>query len=111
VKEIFCQEVGDINSSRIQFHHGNALEYDFSDADVVFAATTCFSNEMMAQLSKKAELLKEGAKVITLTNRLNSIQFKLIETNQWNYGHGTVLTYYVYQKLSNYVMHSLIVQN
>jgi len=48
-------------------YEGSFLDFDWSDGDVVFANSTCFDDELMLELSKKAELLKPGAIVVTFT--------------------------------------------
>merc|ERR1712146_447349 len=55
---------------RIEFENKNFMHANWKDADVVFVSATAFNDELMASISKKCELLKPGARVITLTRQL-----------------------------------------
>lgn len=59
------------------------LSYDWSDGDVVFANSTCFSEELMEQLTEKAERLKSGARLITLTKGVESDAFELLSRQRY----------------------------
>ena len=48
-------------------YEGSFLDFDWSDGDVVFANSTCFDDELMMDMSKKAEKLKAGALIVTFT--------------------------------------------
>lgn len=48
-------------------YEGSFLDFDWSDGDVVFANSTCFDDELMMDMSKKAERLKAGAIIVTFT--------------------------------------------
>ena len=53
--------------------------YDWSDGDVVFANSTCFSDDLMVSLSDQAEALKKDSIVITFTKALSSSQFEVVK--------------------------------
>ena len=65
---------------------------DWSDGDVVFANSTCFEEDLMKQLSVKAEKLKEGSVVISFTTGLDSPCFELLEEQHYimSWGAATV---------------------
>ena len=46
--------------------HGNMLEIDWSDADILFSSSICFPNELIEGILEKCHLLKKGARFITL---------------------------------------------
>lgn len=49
---------------------GGFLQHDWSDADVAFANTSCFDEELLEDLAVKCAQLKEGALVVTLGEQL-----------------------------------------
>jgi SAM-dependent methyltransferase len=59
---------------------GSFLEFDWTDGDVVFANSTCFDDDLMAQLSRMAEGLKPGAVLVTFTRGLTYMDhFELLQ--------------------------------
>lgn len=50
----------------ITFHCGDMFQYDWSNADVVYAASLLFSTPMMEQLTIQASSLKPGSWIISL---------------------------------------------
>lgn len=78
----------------IRFIHGDATCIDWwSDADVVFANSTCFDDDLMTKLANRADLLKPGAFFITTTKRLPSEQFVLLETTKMPETWGRATTF------------------
>jgi hypothetical protein len=58
----------------IEFINGDFLKQNWKDASVILANSTCFSGELMLNLSKKAEEeLAPGAIIITFTKRLPNL--------------------------------------
>lgn len=51
---------------KIEVHHGDMLETDWSDADILFSSSICFPNELIEGILEKSYLLKKGARFITL---------------------------------------------
>ena len=70
---------------------------DWSDADVVLANSTCYSDEFMDKISDIALGLKKGAFVITFTKRLPASDFNVLEyeLHDMSWGGATV---YIMQK-------------
>jgi len=66
--------------------------FDWSDADVVFANSTCFDESLMTDMSALSELMKEGSYFISLTKKLKSDHWEVIEAKQYrmSWGHATV---------------------
>lgn len=50
---------------------------DWTDADVVFANSTCFPSPLMRQIETMCRGLKAGSRVITFTTGLGSEYFKV----------------------------------
>ena len=68
------------------------LEYDWNNADVVFANSTCYDERLMKQLAEQCEKLKAGVFVITFTRRLPSKHFEVLEHERhlMSWGEATV---------------------
>lgn len=80
--------------------NGNMLKTkfkDWRDADVVFANSTCYDDELLEKISNIALGLKKGAFVITFTKRLPAADFDVLEyeLHQQSWGAATV---YIQQK-------------
>jgi len=61
----------------VELINASFLDADFSDADVVFTHSACFSKKLMVQLRRRCEAqLKPGARIITISTHLNSPLFK-----------------------------------
>jgi hypothetical protein len=69
-------------------YEGSFLDFDWSDGDVIFANSTCFSDELMTLLSKQAESLKPGAIVVTFTKGMSTPAFELLERKRYRMSWG-----------------------
>lgn len=74
----------------LSYQVGSFFEIDWSDADVVFANSTCFSREMMDRIG--ASPLALGTIAITLTKPLTGYQWRLLENykKEMSWGQATV---------------------
>lgn len=81
-----------------QVFEGSFLDYDWSDGDVIFANSTCFSEELMQSLSDQAERLKPGAIVVTFTKGLTSRAFELLERKRYRMSWGPA-TVFIHRRL------------
>jgi precorrin-6B methylase 2 len=82
---------------RIEFIEGNLLEVDLSEVDWVFTHATCFEPPLMAELARKLEELKAGAKAIIVGHQLKSEAFSLVTMKVLRLSWGTALTS-IYQR-------------
>lgn len=57
----------------VEFIHGDFLEVDFSDADIVFVNATCFKGELFDALIKELLKLKVGTRIILGSASLDEI--------------------------------------
>jgi len=80
---------------QITFLNTDIFTVDFSDADVVFIATTCFTDFMMSQLRRRLTMLKTGSAVITMSRTLQIPVFELKEyfMAPMNWGEATLCVY------------------
>jgi SAM-dependent methyltransferase len=85
---------GQITGPEVTLHHSDFRLIDFSDADLIFANSTCFDEQLMNDLARACERLKQGAFVITLTKGLNSTHFQVMESKQYpmSWGMATAIT-------------------
>ncbi|KAL4461311.1 hypothetical protein ABPG72_006572 [Tetrahymena utriculariae] len=80
----------------INFVKDDFLTYDWSDATLVFAASTCYEPFLMQQLFERSKLLKRGSFFITLTKKLPQSDYwqLLISVNhKMSWGETTVHIY------------------
>jgi len=82
----------------IKFICGDAIAYDFSDADLCFANSTCFDSKLMQQLAQAAQKMKKGSFFITFTKELPSTAWKVLESERHNMSWGQA-TVYIQQKI------------
>ena len=53
----------------IEIFHGDMVEVDWwSTADIVYASSVCFPDELIEAIARRAALLRKGARIITLKN-------------------------------------------
>jgi hypothetical protein len=89
------------NENSIELVCGDFLSYDWREASFIFANSTCFSPELMQNLSKKVQELPVGAVFITFTKRLPMLP------SNWEVNSGFrrlmswgIATVYVHRKMS-----------
>lgn len=64
--------------SKITLIHDNYLNYDFYDANIIYVAATCLSDEVWEQLICKMVDLKQGSRVIVASKCIQHAAFELI---------------------------------
>lgn len=81
-----------VDDREIIFHRGSFLDFDISDADVIFMNSTCYSDELMAALDEKFETLKPGTRFISLSKPLRKpyIEVKKSYLTEFSWGEATV---------------------
>ncbi len=72
----------------IDWYHGDLLNIDWSDADVVFINASAFIGEFWQQVQKKLLSLKEGARIILVSKKLPEDNFELFITQDWGCSWG-----------------------
>jgi hypothetical protein len=70
---------------------------DWRDADIVFANSTCYDEILMGHIAKLAQGLRKGAFFISLTKRLPSSEFVVLEYEMYRMSWGEA-TVYIMQK-------------
>ena len=89
-----------------KFHRKAEIEFanvDFTtenwaeDADLVFVSSTCFDDDLMANIAEQCEQMKGGSFVITLTKKLPSDLFEVRDYERHEASWGAAI-YYIQQK-------------
>lgn len=81
--------------SRISFQHNNFLNYDFSDADIIYITATCFHPDRWDAIINKLLETKKGTRIITTTKKIHHPGFQLLYQQQFlmSWGMNTVNAY------------------
>lgn len=64
--------------SKIKFINDSFLNYDFSDANIIYIAATCLNDSTWALIVKKMAYLQSGSRVIVATKSIQDKNFELI---------------------------------
>ena len=93
--------------SAIELQLGDATRVDWSSADVVFMNSTCYDERLMQALAAISDRMRPGAFAITLTKRLPSGLWKVLEcqTHRMTWGSATV---YIQRKQSSCGVHQFV---
>lgn len=80
------------DSAQIEFIVGDSFANvdKWQGADVIFAPTTCFTDELMEQLSASLKKVKPGAYIINTTRMIKSNDVKLISKKRSRYARGSL---------------------
>lgn len=82
--EIFSQHVCPIDTRLGDLTDDSNDAFDWINADVVFANSTCFSDSLMDALSRKAVALKPGSRLITFTKPLSTLDaFEIVDSRRY----------------------------
>ena len=84
----------------VRFTHEDLLNpaIDWTDGDVVFANSTCFSNELMDGIASRAQAMADGALLITFSTAINSLWFKVVYKKRYTMSWGPA-TVFIHVKL------------
>ncbi len=64
----------------LEFYNDNILNVNLNEVTIFFMCSTCFSSELMQQITAKLATLKPGLRIITLKSLPDNKNFKLITT-------------------------------
>ncbi|CAN0502711.1 unnamed protein product, partial [Ectocarpus sp. 12 AP-2014] len=71
---------------------------DWSDGDLVFANSTCFAEDTLLAIARRAELLRPGARVVTFTTALKTLWLRVLTKRRYQMSWGPA-TVFIHQKL------------
>ena len=91
-----------LGSRKFDLIQGDFLsdEYEWEEADLIFANSTCFTEDLMMKLSVKSQTCKPGTRFITFTASLDSPYWKVIYKQQLAMSWGPA-TVFVHLRLSS----------
>ncbi|CAN0438011.1 unnamed protein product, partial [Ectocarpus fasciculatus] len=94
VEPVFC------TPADIELRKGSFLDpaCDWSDGDLVFANSTCFAEDTLLAIARRAELLRPGARVVTFTTALKTLWLRVLTKRRYLMSWGPA-TVFVHQKL------------
>ncbi|MDF1827065.1 MAG: hypothetical protein P1U39_02180 [Legionellaceae bacterium] len=74
----FAGDIDEQKLSKISFVKHDFLTYDFSDADIIYLAATCLSEQTLGNLINKISMTKKGTRVMIATKTIEHDAFKLV---------------------------------
>jgi len=76
---------------------------DWTDGDIVFANSTCYDDSIMDSIANLGRKMKRGAFIVTISRRLPSVEFQVIENelHKMSWGDATI---FIHQKLTEAVL-------
>ena len=88
-----------VPSKDVKVYEGSILEDDWSDGDLIFANSTCFSLDLIDRISKLGEKLRPGSIFVTFTKGLTSKAFEVLEQVRLKMSWGPA-TVYIHKRLN-----------
>jgi precorrin-6B methylase 2 len=90
--------VSTLQTSDVRLVCADALEYDWSDMDIVFVSLTCFTDDMVERVRKGALRLAPGARLLVTSKSIDSDSLRLLQRGHLSYGKGK-MTFLAYERL------------
>lgn len=82
---------------RVEFRNEDFLHSDFSDANIIFAHSTCFYDELWENLVRKLEKVRRGTRIITVTRTINSEVILPMFSDEYQMGWGKSTVHYYHK--------------
>lgn len=79
--------------------HGDILQADFRDADIIFMNSTCFQDDLMQAIEPKLEVIHANAHVISLSKPLKSNYFYQYKHKLYEFSWGQATAFYHRKRL------------
>jgi len=79
-KQCLINQKACANNAKLEFYEQNILDAHLEPATVIFACSTCFSDQLMQTLTHKLEQLPKLKRVVTLKELAPSTHFTLAKT-------------------------------
>ena len=76
------------SAAALSFIRGDATAVDWSDADFLFANSTCYNEPLMTAIASTAERMKPGSFAVTFTKRLPSAAWQLLDSQTYSMSWG-----------------------
>lgn len=89
----------DINGRNISFQLGSFLDYDVSDADVIWMNSTCFQDDLMEALEYKLECVQPHTHIISLSRPFKSPAYHQYKHKMFEFSWGQATAFYHRKRL------------
>lgn len=86
------------HTTNTHFINGDFLQHNFSDGDVLFLNSTCFSNDMLQNIEKRLTALKIGSLVISLSISFRNPYFDIVHFQKFPMSWGDA-TVFIHRKI------------
>jgi SAM-dependent methyltransferase len=96
IRPKFKQALGDREVTMI---HGDILQANISDADIIFMNSTCFQDDLMAALEQKLEEVRPNAQIISLSKPLRSPAYYQYKHKMYDFSWGQATAFYHRKRL------------
>lgn len=88
-----------VDDREIVLIHGDILEADIRDADIVFMNSTCFQDDLMTALEKKLEEVHANVHIISLSKPLRSPWYYQYKHKMYDFSWGQATAFYHRKRL------------
>jgi hypothetical protein len=76
-----------IHLPSLEVYHGDILKTDWSDADILYISSVCFSEVLLSAIGEQTKNLKKGSRVLTLQSFTSAphleMEFSLMHRMSW----------------------------
>ena len=76
-----------IHLPSLEVVHGDILKTDWSEADILYISSVCFSEALLSAIAEQTAKLKKGSRVITLQNFTHAphleMKYSLMHRMSW----------------------------
>ena len=83
----------ELKTDKIEFITNDITTYDFSTGNVFFIAGTTFDEELINKVAKKLSKVKANTKIISLSQKINAENFKVMWKKKYQFSWGDTLVY------------------
>ncbi len=83
---------------KINFLNADFLKEDLSEGSIFYIASTCFDTALMEQIAEKLKEIKQGSRVVIITNEINCPHLRLYRSKRLNFSWSRDTAYF-YEKV------------
>lgn len=88
-----------LENKTMEFIHGDILEADLRDADIIFMNSTCFQDDLMIALEQKLEVVRPHAHIISLSKPLKTPSFHQYKHQLYEFSWGQATAFFHRKRL------------
>lgn len=87
-----------LKSKDVHFVCADALDYSWTECDLIFVSLTCFADEQVARIASGVDKLAKGARLLVTSRALESSGLRLLKRESLPYGKGR-MTFLAYERI------------